>query len=31
MAQIPGRPTQAGSALQTQSLSIAKIPLFHHQ
>ena len=30
MAQIPGRPTQVGSALQTQSLTIAETPHSHH-
>src|SRR5882672_11412846 len=30
MAQIPGRPTQVGSALQTQSLTIAETPNSHH-
>jgi hypothetical protein len=29
MAQIPGRPTQVGSALQTQSLTIAETPHSH--
>src|ERR1700730_7150481 len=30
MAQIPGRPTQVGSAVQTQSLTIAETPNSHH-
>src|SRR6266853_1022089 len=30
MAQIPGRPTQVGSALQAQSLTIAETPHSHH-
>ena len=29
MAQIPGRPTQVGSALQAQSLTIAETPHSH--